>query len=149
MEPQIQSKSAFTVVGMKYRGKNQEQEIPALWREFAPRIDEIKHRTAAHDSYGVMDNYDEATGEFDYLSAVEVTSAGDLPQGMIPWQVPENKYAVLSFKFSQIQEAFRAIYAWIPESGHQRAPGAEFEYYPETFDPEDPESLMYLYVPIK
>jgi hypothetical protein len=31
MDPMIPSKSAFTVVGLKYRGKNEKNEIPKMY----------------------------------------------------------------------------------------------------------------------
>jgi predicted transcriptional regulator YdeE len=36
-EPKIVSKPAFTIVGLKYRGKNEGNEIPALWQTFMAR----------------------------------------------------------------------------------------------------------------
>lgn len=149
MEPEIVSKPTFTIVGMKYRGKPEGDEIPSLWREFKPRIREIKNLTPSDESYGVMDNYDEKTGQFDYVSAVEVSKVVDVPEGMMSWDIPANKYATLEFKFSEIQQAFQNIYRWIPESGNERAPGPEFEYYPPEFDPDDPDSRMQIYIPIK
>ena len=65
MEPKIVDMPAFTVVGMYYRGTNQNNEIPQLWRQFGPRVVEIKNMTKENISYGVMDNFDEASKEFD------------------------------------------------------------------------------------
>ncbi|HCB47971.1 MAG TPA: hypothetical protein DEP47_00200 [Chloroflexi bacterium] len=149
MEPNVVSKPTFTIVGMKYRGKPEGDEIPDLWREFNPRIREIKYLTPSDESYGVMDNYDEKTGQFDYVSAVEVSKVVDVPEGMMSWDIPANKYATLEFEFSEIRQAFDNIYRWIPESGNERAPGPEFEYYPPEFDPDDPDSRMQIYIPIK
>ena len=42
MEHQIVNKPGFTVVGMKYRGKNEHDEIKQLWGQFVPRIREIQ-----------------------------------------------------------------------------------------------------------
>jgi predicted transcriptional regulator YdeE len=149
MEPKIMSKPTFSVVGMKYRGKPEGGEIPALWREFNPRVSEIKYLSESDNCYGVMDNYDEKTGQFDYVSAAEVSKVADVPKGMMSWDIPANKYAMLEFKFSEIHQAFQDIYRWIPESDNERAPGPEFEYYPPEFNPENPDSLMQIYIPIK
>jgi hypothetical protein len=48
----------------------------------------------AHDSYGVMDNYDKSSGTFDYVSAVEVSVVEKIPEGMMSWDIPAQKYAV-------------------------------------------------------
>lgn len=149
MEPKIVSKPTFTVVGMKFRGKPEGGEIPALWREFNPRVREIRYLSESDNFYGVMDNYDEKTGQFDYVSAAEVSKVVDVPEGMMSWDVPANKYAMLEFKFSEIRQAFQNIYRWIPDSGNERAPGPEFEYYPSEFNPDNPDSMMQIYIPIK
>ena len=88
MEHQIVSKPAFTVVGMKYRGKNEHDEIPQLWGQFVPRIPEIRHRNPDPATYGVMYGHDEETGEFDYVAALHVNSAADLPEGMVSVDIP-------------------------------------------------------------
>ncbi|MGC1121768.1 MAG: GyrI-like domain-containing protein [Candidatus Methanofastidiosia archaeon] len=89
MEPEIKSKPAFTVVGIKYRGKNENNEIPQLWFKLGPRINEIKHRVGS--AYGVMDNYDEESGKFDYIAGIEVDSSADIPEGMVSIDVPNRR----------------------------------------------------------
>jgi len=149
MEPKIESKSAFTVVGMKCRGKNEKGEIPALWQELMPRIREIRNLATGGESFGVMDNYDEASGNFDYIAALGVSTAQDLPEGMVSWDVPAQKYVVFGFEFANVREASQESYASLPDLGYKHAAGPEFEYYPAEFDPNKPESLMYLYIPIE
>jgi len=150
MEPKMISRPAFTVVGMKYRGKNEHGEIPKLWGEFMPREGGIKQKVNPHICYGVMGNYDEGSGEFDYVAGFEVESAADVPEGMVRWNMPEQSYAVFTCTLPTIREAFEHIYhTWLPESGYQRADGPEFELYDERFDPQDPSSEMYVYIPVK
>jgi AraC family transcriptional regulator len=133
MELKIVRRPGFLVVGMKYRGKNQKNEIPELWQEFMTRVGEIKHR-ANLLGYGVMDNYDEKTGEFDYLAGVKVSDASEIPPGMESWQVPEQTYAVFPCNLKDIKEAFQQIYRqWLPQSGYQRTQGPQFEFYDESF----------------
>jgi AraC family transcriptional regulator len=148
MEPKIVSKPAFTAVGIKYRGKNEHNEIPALWdNQFLPRVEEIQHRLTPPASYGIMDNYDSASGEFDYLAGVEVDDATGVPPGMISWHVPAQTYAVFTTKLATLMATFDQIHAWLPSSGYQRADGPEFELYDENFMGDD--SDMYVCIPIK
>jgi AraC family transcriptional regulator len=150
MEHKVVSKPGIKVIGLKYRGKNEEGEVPKLWEQFVPRIEEIQHMTGAHDSFGVMDNYEESSGEFDYLASVRVVKIEDLPEGMDSWVVPENRYLVFTFPFGSINESYKHIFgSGFPESGYERAQGPEFEYYPEEFDPKDSNSNMMLFIPIK
>ena len=41
-----------------------------------------------------------------------------------------------------------AYQQWLPQSGYKRAIGPEFELYDEKFNPQDPASMLYRYVPI-
>ena len=135
---------------MLYRGTNSQNEIPQLWGRFSPRMDEIKHRTREPIAYGVEDNFDEKTKEFDYLAAVKVDNTLDIPPGMVSWDVPEQTYAVYTCTLPTIREAYDDMYhKWLPESGYQRGPGPEFEYYDERFDPHAADSELDLYIPIK
>lgn len=150
MEPKIVSRPAFTVVGVKYRGKNENKEIPQLWEKFMPRMDEVKHKENPHVCYGVMDNFDKKTGDFDYLAGFEVKSTEDIPEGMVSWKVPEQTYAVFACTLQSIMDAFRHIYKrWFPQSSYQRTDGPEFELYDENFKPDEGKLDMYIYIPIK
>jgi AraC family transcriptional regulator len=149
MEPKLVTLEAFTVVGMKYRGVNEQNEIPQLWGRFVPRIGEIRHRTSNGATYGVMDNFDEATGEYDYVASLEVARAADLPDGMVAVQVPAAQYAVVDCTLPEIGAAYQRLHAWVVASEYERAPTPDFEYYGPGFDPQDPGSVLSLYLPIK
>jgi AraC family transcriptional regulator len=150
MEPKIITKPAFTVVGMHYRGRNEQNEIPQLWQALGPRSQEIENLAQTHAAYGIMYGYDESSGEFDYLAAMEVKTASNVPEGMISLEVPKQTYAVFTCTLPTIGQAFEHInHTWLPQSGYQRAGGPEFEYYDKRFDIQKPESEMDLYIPIE
>ena len=148
MEPQIVKKPAMTLVGLPLHGKLEGMDLISLWNGFGPRMAEIKDGTPSI-CYGAMDNYSEATGEFDYLAACEVKSAAAVPAGMVSWNIPAQTYAVFPSTLPQIGEAWMTAYQqWLPQSGYKRAAGPEFELYDEKFNPQDPASTLYLCVPI-
>jgi predicted transcriptional regulator YdeE len=149
MEPKIVRLPAFTVVGMKYRGKSEQNEIPQLWSRFVPRIGEIQHRPPGGPTYGVMDHYDETTGEYDYVASLPVDRAADLPDGMVAVEVPAAQYAVVDCTLPEIGAAYKQINAWVAQSEYERAPTPDFEYYGPGFNPQDPGSVMSLYLPIQ
>ncbi|MFQ5813600.1 MAG: GyrI-like domain-containing protein [Anaerolineae bacterium] len=150
MEPKIVERSAFTVVGMHYYGQNENNEIPQMWQEFGPRIQEIEHVVNPHVAYGISDNMDEETGEFDYVAGFEVSNAADIPEGMVSWEVPAGTYAVFTTTLPRIGETFQHAYrTWMPEAGRQPTSGPDFELYDENFDPQDPNSEFEVCVPIK
>jgi AraC family transcriptional regulator len=148
MEPEIKILPAFSVVGIKYRGKNENGEVMKLWDEFMPRVDEIKNRTQR--AYGVEGNYDPATREFDYLAGFEVEAEGELPAGMSAWQVPAGSYAFFRTTLPEIisQDLMQHVYqTWLPTSGYAHSGGPDFEFYPEDFSGD--QSEMYYCLPVK
>ena len=149
MEHQIVSKPAFTVVGMKYRGKNEHDEIPQLWGQFVPRIPEIRHRNPDPATYGVMYGYDEETGEFDYVAALHVNSAADLPEGMVSVEIPAAQYVVFTCTLPTLSPTYRQVHPWLAQSEYEHAGTPEFEFYGQDFDPGDPNSPMSVYIPVK
>jgi predicted transcriptional regulator YdeE len=149
MEPKIVTKPAFTVVGMSYHGKNQNNEIPQLWGEFIPRAGEIKHVTNPHLAYGVCGELEE-DGAFKYVAGFGVDDAADIPEGMVSWEVPEQTYAIFPCTLKTIHETYKYSFkTWLPQSDYQAGDGPDFELYDENFNPEVEGSEMYIYVPIK
>jgi AraC family transcriptional regulator len=150
MEPKIVSRKSFTVVGMHYRGKNEQNEIPQMWQALGPRVPEIKHISNDKVAYGISDNMDPATGEFDYIAGFEVSRVEDLPAGMVNWEVPEGRYALFTTTLPTLGQTFKhAYHEWLPKSGYEHRPGPDFEIYDEEFDPGDPGAEFDIYVPIK
>jgi len=149
VQPKIVQREAFTVVGMEYQGKNENNEIKDLWGVFSPRMGEIKQPIWQWGSYGICLDTPDVEG-LRYLAGVEVEQAQDVPDGMTVWTVPEQTYAVFPCTLPTLHDAYRyAFEEWLPQSGYQRAEGPDFELYSEEFDPEDPASTMYIYVPIQ
>ena len=146
MYVRTETRPGFEAIGMLYRGKNEKTEVPELWDSFVPRMGEIMNRADMTVSYGVMDNYDEDSGEFDYIACVEVSSSEASPEGMVRLTVPEQTYAVFKATLPTIKQAFGQIYQdWFPKSGSKRVPGPEFELYDKEFDVD---KTIYIYIPI-
>ena len=149
MEPKIVTKPAFTVVGMKYFGKNENSEIPKMWGEFNPRFGEVQHKVDPDVCYGVCGDLDES-GNFRYVAGFEVAKADGLPAGMESWPIPEHQYAVFPCTLQTIHEAYQLAHeTWLPGSEYKRSAAPDFELYDETFDPNDPASILYVYIPIE
>lgn len=149
MKPKTVQKSGFTVVGLKYHGENENNEIPQMWQELGPRTGEIAHMAGEDAAYGISANMDE-TGAFDYVAGFEVSSIEDVPEGMVAFQVPGGKYAVFRTTLPKIGETFQNAHrSWLPQAGLQPTGGPEFELYDEQFNPQDPTSEFDLYIPVK
>ena len=149
MQPKIIKKPAFTVVGMRILTKPMTPEIPNLWQQFAPRIDEVAAIAEPHVSYGLM-SYDQERNALDYMAGVSVTSTADLPSGMTTWEIAPATYAVFEATLATIGEAFGYVYdTWLPTADYQHATAPYFERYGEEFDPSIPTSKLEIYIPVE
>jgi AraC family transcriptional regulator len=149
MQADIVSMPAFTVVGMKLRTKAESNQMAKLWSEFVPRSAEIKAMPNMGVMYGVMHNYDEQSGEFDYIACVQTHEAGVVPQGMTALGIPQQTYAAFAATLPTEGETYGRIASeWLPHSGYRRAHGPEFELYGERFNPSDPNAMLHLYIPV-
>jgi AraC family transcriptional regulator len=147
MEAKIVTKPTFKAVGMKYHGKNEHGEIPQLWARFMPYQGEIKVQAQPGIFLGIVDYYDEASGEFDYIAGMEVKQNGFPPADMVSVTVPAQTYAVFKCTLPSLHETYHSIYhTWLPASKYHRAAGPEFELYDEDFARDE---TMYVYIPIE
>lgn len=149
-EPQLVQRDGFHVVGMQITTHPMTPEIPALWKEFAPRMAEVADTAEPHVSYGVMQNFDPEKGTLDYMAGVSVTRLAHMPRGMVSMEVPPNTYAVFEATLATIEEVFSHIYqTWLPRSGYDHVKAPYFERYDERFDPADPTSLVEVFIPVR
>lgn len=156
MEPRIFTKPAFTLVGLRYFGKNENQEISGLWTKFNQRIQALgglKNETG-EAAIGLCIGPDEehSDGSFEYVAGFPVTKVEDVPEGFVVRDVPEYTYAVFAHKgdLTSLGKTYEYIYeCWLPQSGYQLADRIDFEYYDEEFKDFAPDSVFYIYVPVK
>lgn len=152
MEVKIINQPAMTLVGMRYQGKNEHNEISALWNEFNPRACKIAN-VIKGAAYGVCRvPADLPEGEFEYIACLPVSKAENLPEGMQVVELPALKCAAYPHygKLDKLGETYQALYqAWLPQSGYEALePGFDMEYYGEEFDFSD-HSVFYIYLPLK
>ncbi len=147
MEPKLVSKLQFTAVGLEYYGTNQNQEIAELWQQFNPRISEIVK--CIDGAFGLCSPVDK-TGAFRYLAAMEVSDSSLIPDGMTVWEVPAQDYIVFPSTLPRVGETYQyAFETWIPQSSFVYTQGIDFELYDEQFDPQDPDSPIFVYIPVE
>ena len=149
METKIVTKPAFTVIGMRYFGDNKHGEIPALWGQFNHRAGEVKD-VSENAAYGLCLTVPNEKGEFEYVAGFPVSDASQVPSGMVSRTVPEAKYAVFPCTISTIHQTYRHVAdVWLPQCGHKWAASPDFEFYDDKFVVNDPQSVLYIYIPIQ
>ncbi len=151
MDAEIRDFPAIKVCGLVYTGKNERQEIPAMWAELNQRVGEINPPLG--DAYGICRvPKDIPEGQFTYLAGFEVKDPGTVPYGMTVWDVPACQVA--SFKhvgsLAFLMETYRKIFSqWLPASPYQLLePGFDMELYTQEFCADSPDSVMYVLLPI-
>lgn len=148
-EPRFETRPAFAVAGPRYYGKNENNEIKQMWDERWPEIEQVPHQVNPAVCYGVCIMGEEADGPFTYIAGMEVDQVEELPEDLARVELPEQTYAVFRTTLPEIGQRYQYIYGeWLPQSGYERAPGPEFELYDDTFDPQNPQSLFDLYIPV-
>ncbi len=149
MEPKFVTKPAFMLVGMKYFGKNQHQEISELWGKFVPHMNALADKPI-RESFGWCGSM-QNDGSFEYVAAVETTKAENLPEWAVVRMVAENTYAVFPHHGSleSMRDTYNYIYqTWLPQSGYTTL-SFDMEFYNDEFHDFSPDSVLYIYIPVK
>lgn len=174
MELVTKKMPGFKVVGLLYTGKNENQELSALWGQFNERGEELcprdtkvcygicrvpnqeaqrKLEYAYAGENGKERNSTDMTVDFEYVAGVEYKDGQPLPEGTVIREVPECTVAVFKHFGSAdtLHQTYNNIYnTWLPDSAYlPLEPGFDMEVYTDEFTFFAPDSVMYIYVPIK
>ena len=150
MEPIVKSKPAFTIIGLQFRGTNENNACPKLWDKFLPRMADLQPLLVEPvTAFGVCSDFDMKVNIFTYTVGLEVKDSNTIPNEMVSMEIPEQEYAIFETTLPSIMQTFEMIYKnWLPKSEYIRAGGPEFELYDTDFNPEIADSKMYIYVPV-
>lgn len=150
MQPTLIERPAFTVVGMEAIFREDEDGYAELWQRFIPRENEITGKLEPVVSYGVCAPRNDGTVR--YITGFEVSEDSIIPEGMVRFQVPAQRYAVFTHTGTapQISTSFQAIHEHLlAEHGLRAKDGVDLERYDARFDdPFNPTSQMELHIPV-
>ena len=151
-QPHMVEKKAFRVAGLRYEGKSEHGEVPALWDQFIPQVGELVPDPAHWVGYGVARAIPgvDVADRWEYLAAVEVAPGASIPADMVAWEIPALTYAVLPAHdvpgIGPVSDYL--CQQWLPHSAEWEDGGEGFmmEVYPETFSQD---LIIYLHFPLK
>lgn len=150
MQPTLIERPAFTVIGMEAIFRDGEDGYAELWQHFLPRENEVTGKVDHVVSYGVCEPRPDGTVR--YITGFEVQDDAAIPEGMVRFQVPAQRYAVFTHTgpAPQISASFHAIHDHLlAKHGLQAKDGIDLERYDARFDdPFDPASQMELHIPV-
>jgi predicted transcriptional regulator YdeE len=161
-EPQIVEKPALTVVGLETPfihalspDTNNFKVIGPLWDRFVHRAGEVPHRIG-DAMYGIIYGRPATErshpDELQYIAGVPVSSAAEVPVGMVSHTVPAGTFAVFLHHgpITKIADTCREIYRiWLPRSAWVHAEIADVELYDQRFDCENEASEMEYWISVK
>lgn len=160
MTPEIVKLSGFGVVGIKLTNTLKNNKLPKAWKSFSARVGEIEHLAHPPAFYGICLNlHGKETADFgdetpyETIVSARVTSFAKAPAGMTRHTVAGGRYAVFEHKgaLSSLKLTYNYIYGvWLLGSGMQLDDRDDFELYDSRFlGPDDPNSSMFIYIPVR
>lgn len=152
MGPRVVQQSGFIVIGISARTSNAKEMtadgmIGKQWTRLMQEglLAKIPNR-ADHTIVAVYTDYaNDHSGEYTYILGAKVTSAKDVPAGMVAKKVPAGKYVVFTSEKGPapkvVPETWMKINS-LPKdiTGGDRVYGADFEVYDERA--MDPQALV-------
>jgi AraC family transcriptional regulator len=149
--PRFVSSPPMLVVGITERHSFGATEgIPGQWQRFMRHYADIPDK-AQPIPLGVSANMDD-DGNFEYMTAVEVSKASDLPTGIKQLRIPAQHYAVFRHcgHVSTLGDTYSAIWNdWLPAHDRKAADGPCLERHLETFDPRTGLGGVEVWIPLE
>jgi predicted transcriptional regulator YdeE len=125
-------------------------KIPRQWERFAPMIGKVPGQVG-RVSYGVCYNAS-PTGQFEYLSGVEVTDSKGIPAELATVRLSAREYAVFTHRdnVSSIASTIDKIWRdWVPQAGLKVSSAPCFERYSENFSPKTGVGGIEIWIPLE
>jgi AraC family transcriptional regulator len=152
MEPEIVTRSEMNVIGTAHQYQEEDMDLEMWWSAFQHSVYQITNRIGT-DAFGIYEEYHESESSvgFSYICAVEVSDFDNVPEGMISRVIPEQMYAVFRHRgsLSFLPETLKYIWgSWLPKSNYEYVEKPDFELYAPGTQPEDPDHILFLYIPV-
>jgi len=152
MEPEVVNIPEMTFVGIIGCGSDVSQiEIAGLWQRFDQHRENIKHQVE-QKSYELHIQEETNPPMHFCLVGVEVQRIDHLPAELFVKVIPACEYAVFTHHFKEggFSYAFKMVYKWLRNSDYTSAYPFDIQCYDTRFiSPDDPESVVEIYIPIK
>jgi len=150
MKPKVVEESGFTVVGIEVRTSNAKEMSPEglIGKQWARFMQEslaarIPHKADSSVLAVYSDYASDKDGEYNFLIGARVTSAKEVPAGMVVKKVPTGRYAVFTSEKGPVGKVVSGLWQKIwtiskAEPGGDRAYKVDYEVYDErAANPED------------
>ncbi len=153
--PREDKKEEMLMAGFQVMDTMEHEAMMKVWNQFM----EVVEKLPAEENtpyYGInfftKDYNPENHTGYGYMACVPITSAENLPEGVIVRKIPAQKYIVFEHKgpLMYLEESFNYIfYKYLPQKKHTALYTDLLEVYDCRFDAESPESIIEIWVPVK
>lgn len=161
LQPQIIEKPRLLVLGLEASfihalspDATNHEVIGPLWDRFIGQAERISNRVG-DAMFGVIYGRPQAErshpDELQYIAAVAVSEASEVPEGMTAHTVEAGSFAVFTLRgpISKIGDACHEIYrVWLPQSDYEHAGIADVELYDHRFHCERDDSEMEYWISV-
>jgi AraC family transcriptional regulator len=153
--PRIEQLQEKKLVGFSVKMNLIENKTAQLWKQFGPRIKEIKNKV--NEDKISMQIYDpfyfknfKPEKEFEKWATVEVKDQDAIPDGMKAFKLREGLYAVFDYQgLSSDSFVYQYIFFdWLPNSPYRVDNRPHFEVLGKDYRNNDPKSKEEIWIPI-
>ncbi len=158
MTLKIVDQPEFSIIGIQVRTSNAREmtgqgDIPKQWNKFYKEgmADKIPNKVDS-TIYAVYTNYaSDYNGEYDFIIGMKVSSASDVPPGMVVKKIPSGRFAVITSAKGPVEQVVPQVWQHVYslDNSHQlggtRAYRADFELYDQrSQNPQDAQVDLYI-----
>jgi AraC family transcriptional regulator len=151
MSPTVTTSSALSLAGRNGTFPiGPSAGIKDLWVKLMEDFGRIEGQKSTR-AYGVCHAFD-GQGHMDYMAAVEVADAGQVPGYLDTLVIPARKVAAFHHDgpLAALSETWAAIFAThLPTAKLTVAEGPQFEVYSEDFDADAKTGSIEIHIPVK
>ncbi len=158
MEPEIITRSAFTIMGIELKTSRKDgiafKEIPDFWKKANKEdvYNRVPNKSEPEVCYGACADCNEDES-FRYIIGNEVSNTTEIPEGMVVLKIPETKYARFTAKGKfpdSIQNTIKYIFGtWVPSTSNELGSTPDFEQYDARKINDTNEDECQIYIPLK
>lgn len=148
----------MTFVGLEYKTFIPERKIPKLINNFRNRIKEISNVIKPNDIYTIngidsLPKYEKPKAKifkltFSFIIAVQVSKIDHIPNDMKEFIIPAHNHICFPLKGNKTLKSFIKVMTFIAQS-YKVDKFPVLTLYNDDYKPNDPESIVYNYMPIE
>jgi AraC family transcriptional regulator len=147
MEPRIENRDAFIVMGVSARGNPSAMNYGEIWNQFSRYHEQVEKLVVDKVYYNVYFGTQEED-VVDLIAGVAIKDISNIPKGLVTREVSAMRCALFKCEMKDIGKTYDYIYReWLPKSQYEHDEKPDFECFPSDGGTSD--SPVLIHIPIK